>query len=216
LAILQRPPSQRFAHRAETAIGQHPHDDTNLEGALSEMRTAFPSDVVMDTAVFRQADLFERCHIEHQYGDASKADCSSCCFSSFLTSWRRRPDQHDGKFPLSLLIADHRTTILGGTINTMDPGETGHCQLVRSWMTRSVDVGECLLDGLSGKSAKDKPNRCWSVIYSAVQRNTADPCFTGHRYCGARISAYLFHFLVLAAGSLPLWDTPTSFQSWHR
>ena len=92
-----------------------------VDAALSEMRHTLPPDVVMDTAIFRQADFIETAISNINSAMIEGGVLVVVVLLLFLTTWRAGFISLTA-IPLSLFVAVIVLRFLGGTINSMTLG----------------------------------------------------------------------------------------------
>jgi CzcA family heavy metal efflux pump len=136
----------------------------DLEAALNDMRSAFPSDVVMDTAVFRQADFIERAISNINVAMIEGGLLVVFVLLLFLTSWRAGLVSM-AAIPLSLLTAIIVLREMGGTINTMTLG--GLAIAIGEVVDDAIVDVENVFRRLRENRTKSEPSGVLSVIYSA-------------------------------------------------
>jgi CzcA family heavy metal efflux pump len=136
----------------------------DLEAALNDMRSAFPPDVVMDTAVFRQADFIERAISNINVAMFEGGLLVVFVLLLFLTSWRAGLVSM-AAIPLSLLTAIIVLREMGGTVNTMTLG--GLAIAVGEVVDDAIVDVENVFRRLRENRTKSEPSPVLSVIYSA-------------------------------------------------
>ncbi len=92
-----------------------------VEAATSELRQSLPSDIVMDTGIFRQADFIEQAISNINSSMLLGGLLVLLVLTLFLFNWRTGLISLTA-IPLSLLVAIVILRELGGTINTMTLG----------------------------------------------------------------------------------------------
>jgi CzcA family heavy metal efflux pump len=136
----------------------------DLEAALTDMRNAFPHDVVMDTAVFRQADFIERAISNINVAMIEGGLLVVFVLLLFLTSWRAGLVSM-AAIPLSLLTAVIVLRVMGGTINTMTLG--GLAIAIGEVVDDAIVDVENVFRRLRENRTKSEPSPILSIIYSA-------------------------------------------------
>jgi CzcA family heavy metal efflux pump len=136
----------------------------DLEAALHDMRNAFPLDVVMDTAVFRQADFIERAISNINVAMIEGGLLVVFVLLLFLTSWRAGLVSM-AAIPLSLLTAVIVLREMGGTINTMTLG--GLAIAIGEVVDDAIVDVENVFRRLRENRTKSEPSPILRIIYSA-------------------------------------------------
>ncbi|HZF39414.1 MAG TPA: efflux RND transporter permease subunit, partial [Blastocatellia bacterium] len=135
-----------------------------VEAALSELRPALPSDVVMDPGIFRQADF-----IEHSISNINWAILQGgllvvLVLALFLFNWRAGVISLMA-IPLSLLVAIIILRWYGATINTMTLG--GLAIAIGEVVDDAIIDVENVWRRLRENRLKEYPEPILSVIYHA-------------------------------------------------
>jgi len=144
---------------ANTLTATHAVDE-----ALSEMRHALPSDVAMDSELFRQADFIETAISNINSAMLEGGLLVVVVLMLFLTTWRAGLISLTA-IPLSLLVAVIVLRSFGGTINSMTLG--GLAIAIGEVVDDAIIDVENVFRRLRENRLKAKPDSLLSVIYSA-------------------------------------------------
>ncbi len=134
------------------------------EAALEEVKRALPSDVILDPAIFRQADFIERAISNINSAMIQGGILVIIVLIVFLFSWRAGLISFTA-IPLSLLAAIIALDRLGGTINTMTLG--GLAIAIGEVVDDAIIDVENVFRRLRENGAREKPEPVLSVIYRA-------------------------------------------------
>ncbi|PYV42676.1 MAG: CusA/CzcA family heavy metal efflux RND transporter, partial [Acidobacteria bacterium] len=135
-----------------------------VEAALDGLRDALPSDVSMDSGIFRQATFIERAISNINWAMFQGGLLVVLVLVSFLFSWRTGLISLTA-IPLSLLVAIVVLSWLGGTINTMTLG--GLAIAVGELVDDAIIDVENVYRRLRENRLKATPDPAISVIYQA-------------------------------------------------
>jgi cation efflux system protein involved in nickel and cobalt tolerance len=135
-----------------------------VEAALSEMRSAFPPGVVMDTDLFRQADFIETAISNINSAMLEGGLLVVLVLLLFLTTWRAGFISLTA-IPLSLLVAVVVMRWLGATINSMTLG--GLAIAIGAVVDDAIIDVENVFRRLRENRLKPKPDPILDVIFRA-------------------------------------------------
>src|SRR5439155_25519652 len=135
-----------------------------VEAALDALRDALPSDVSMDSGIFRQATFIERAISNINWAMFQGGLLVVLVLVSFLFSWRTGLISLTA-IPLSLLVAIVVLRWLGGTINTMTLG--GLAIAIGELVDDAIIDVENVYRRLRENRLKATPDPALSVIHQA-------------------------------------------------